>query len=66
MIVPQPLVLRYDQLALIFSGCEVLGFKGSFEQSQVLEVCDATNAHVREPEFGVWTLELHDNAVFQS
>ena len=66
MIAPQPLVLRYDQLALIFSGCEVLGFKGSFEQSQELEVGDATDAHVREPKLGVWTWELHDNAVFQS
>ena len=66
MIVPQPLVLRYDQLALIFSGCEVLGFKGPFEQSQELEVGDATDAHVREPKLGVWTWELHDNAGFQS
>ena len=49
MIVPQPLVLRYDQLALIFSGCEVPGFKGPFEQSQVLEVGDAADASYSLP-----------------
>ena len=41
MIAPQPLVLRYDQLKLIFFGCGVPGFKGSFEQSQVFEMLPA-------------------------
>ena len=63
---PKSFVLRHDQLALIFSCCEVLSFKRLLKQSQVPEVCYTTDTYVRESEFGVWAWELHDNAVFQS